>query len=250
MGRRAWSFFGENGIATTPRRFMIGASSVAGQLCIRQAGNQLPGEAIPPTTTAAADLLGIFVETVTYSTTQADFDGFVQGEEGTAMVDIDPFAVYEFRASGGATGGTALNSTAPANILTNTSASAGGTTVTAAEVGTVSFTPNGDAGILVGRTGNNAGQRRRITAHTNSTSTGVTVPFPFAIAVGDTFLRFPWSKSGQNVQFTATTFLEADATIIPGTGAPLAVVDVIVDIVAGEAVVQFVSRDSQFNPLS
>lgn len=248
MAVRAFSFYGENGIATTPRRFIVDATTTAGAPCVRSTATTAGEVVLAASTTSAVDFLGVFVESITYSTTKADFDGFVQGEEGTVMVDVDPFAVWAFRASGGSTAGTALNSTSPANIVTNTLASTVGTLVTAGEVGGAGATKLG--GLLIGYTGNNAGQRRRITTYTADTSMAVTVPFPFTIAAGDKFLSFPWSKAGQKMQFTGTPFTEADATIAVGAGADFAIFDIVADIVTTESYVQVIARDHNYNPLS
>ncbi len=140
------------------QRVFIAATTVAGAVYLRHTGTNVAGEVTIATTTGAADLMGIAAEAVTYSTTQADFDGYPQEEEGTVAMICDPYQIIAMRVSGGTTAGTALNSTAPANILTNTSADTTGLIVTAAEVGTISHA----GGILIGRTGANAGLVRRI----------------------------------------------------------------------------------------
>ena len=256
MGRRAGAFYG-GGHGEKIDRYFIAATVVAGALGIRHTGTNVAGEVIAATTTGAANALGLFAEAKTYSTTQADFDGFPVDEEGLVAMMTDPYQVLEFQANSGATEGTALNSTAPANILTNTSASAGGTVVTAAEVGTVTFA----GGMLIGRTGNNAGIGRRISAHSNNTSTTVTQPFPRAIAVNDTFYRFPWSKATITVQLT-TALTQADAIIVYATGAPLTVIEfpskfggvsfggIVVDMQTDSAVVTCLMRDHLMNPIA
>lgn len=251
MAIRAGAFYG-GGHGEKFDRYFIAASVVAGAVGIRHTSAAVAGEVIAATTTGAANALGLFGETKTYSVAQADFDGFPSDEEGMVIMIVDPFQVVEFKASGGATDDTALNSTAPANILTNTATSAGGTLVTATEVGTVSMA----GGTLIGRTGNNAGIGRRISAHTNSVSTAVTVPFPRAIAVNDTFYRFPWSKATITVQLT-TLLGQADATIVNGTGAPFSVIQwqggyggITVDLQNDKAVVHCLMRDHFMNALS
>lgn len=230
-------------------RFHIEATTVAGQFLIRNADAATAGEVEAPTTTAAAHLMGVAIDAVTYSTTQASFDGFPgykqAGEEGTVGIIFDPFAVYQMRVAGGATTGTALATTAPANILTNTVADATGLTVTAAEVGTVDM----DGGLMIGRTGNNAGQVRRNTTHTNSTSDVVTVPFPRTIAVGDSFIRVPYSKSAIAVQLTSN-FVEANGIIAYGTGAGLRVMEVTFDIIEDEVMLHVISGDHYLNPIA
>lgn len=227
-------------------RFRIEATTTAGALLIRNASAATAGEVEDPTTTGAADCMGIALDSVTYSTTQGAFNGFpgyrASGEEGTVGIVYDPFQVIKARVSGGATGGTALNSTAPANLLTNTSADTTGLIVTAAEVGTVDM----DGGLICGRTGNNAGVVKRNTTHTNSTDNRVIEPFPRTIAVGDTFIRVPFSKSCLTVQLT-TNFVEADGTIAYGTGAPFRVVDVAFDIIDDEVMLYMIAGDHYLN---
>lgn len=247
--RRASMFPG--GFAEKYCKVMLDATCTAGAAALRSTATNSAGEVVNATTTGAADFLGLYSETKTYTATQSDFDGFPQDEEGAVGMICDPFQILEFFIAGGATAGTALNSTAPANILTNTSASTGGTTITAAEVGTVSMA----GGILIGKTGANAGLVRRSDAHTNSTSCTVEVPFPRTIAVGDTFFRFPYSLAGQTMQMTSD-LTQADGTIVLGTGAPFAMVGlianggVVVDLINSTAVVHVVARDHAYNPLS
>lgn len=232
-------------------RFHIRATTIAGALLIRNAEATDAAEADNPTTTAAVAALGVALERSVYSTTQADFDGFPgyrqSGEEGTVGIIFDPFQVLKMRVASGATVGTLLNSTAPANILTNTTADTTGLTVAAVEVGTADM----DGGLICGRTGNNAGVVRRNTTHTDNVSDVVTVPFPRTIAVNDTFLRVPYSKSAQNVQLTDTPgFSEADGTIAYGTGIRLSVTDVDFDIINSEVVIYGVLGSHQLNALA
>ena len=251
MAVRVAGFF-RSGFSERFTRVMLDASCTAGAVGLRSTATNSAGEVVNASTTGAADALGVYSETKTYSATQADFDGFPSDEEGTVGIICDPFQVLAFPCSGGATAGTALNSTAPANILTNTAAATAGLLITAAEVGTVSMA----GGILVGRTGNNAGLTRRSDAHTNSTSCTVEVPFPRTIAVNDTFFRFPWSLAAQVVQMT-TNLVEADSTIVTGTGAPMIPVNyqgalggTLCDIVNSTAVLFAILRDHAYNPLS
>ena len=228
-------------------RYHIEATVVSGQVVIANATAASAGEVENPTTTAAADYMGITTEAVTYSTTQADFDGFpsyrASSEEGTVGLIVDPLQVVAFNISGGATSGTALATGTPANILVEESGDATGLTITEGAVGTVSMV----GGLVMGRTGNNAGIVKRLTAHTNSTSTAVTVPFPRTIASADTFIRVPFSKSIDNVQLTSD-FTEANGIIATGTGAPFGVVDVDFDIINDEAIVYAVALDAFLNP--
>lgn len=187
----------------------------------------------PPTTTQAQDVVGLGLDVATYSTTQTDLAG---GEAtGTGFrsyggldmgrmvtVSVRPDLLVRARVSGSATAGVALTT------LTNTVASSGGTLITAANV------PSADmrSGTVWGLTGNNVGYARHITSHAASVSFTVTVPFPRAIAVGDTFLFTPYSGfgtfaaslDGSNAVQLTTLFDQADGSIASGTGAELMVV--------------------------
>ena len=231
-------------------RFHIRATTIAGALLIRNAEATDAAEADDPTTTAAVAALGVALEAVTYSATQADFNGFppyrTSMEEGTVGILFDPFQVLKMRVAGGATAGTALATGTPANILSNDTADATGLTITDTAVGTIDM----DGGLICGRTGNNAGVVRRNTTHTDNVSDAVIVPFPRTIAVNDTFIRVPYSKSAQNVQLTDVTFIEADGTIAYGTGIRLSVTDVDFDIINSEVVIYGVLGSHQLNALA
>ena len=120
---------------------------------------------IPCTTTSFANAQGFAMDVGTYSTTQG-------AAEGLVTLDVRPDLVIRALMTAGATEGTALT------VLQTTSASAGGTTVTDADVGSADM----DGGTVWCISGNNVGHSRGITAHTGSTSIVVTVPFPRAIA--------------------------------------------------------------------
>lgn len=228
-------------------QFHLEATVVAGEIQVRNANAATAGEIEDPTTTAAADCLGVTMEASTYSTTQADFDGMpgykMSGEEGTVAMVFDPLQVLRLVVSGGATAGTALATGTPANVLVEEAGDATGLTITEGAVGTVDM----DGGLVIGRTGGNGGIVRRLTVHTNSTNNTVIVPFPRAIAIGDTFIRVPYSKSAQAVQLT-TNFVEANGIIAYGTGAPFAVIDVDFDVVNDAVAIECVALDHQLNP--
>ncbi len=225
-------------------RFAVGVTLVAGEPLMASATEAAASEAIPCTTTSATDFLGVALEAVTYSTTQADFTGFPgyrqSGEEGTVGITFDPLQVVKFRASGSAVTGTALGA---AVILTNSTADATGLVISDATIGTA----DRSGGLICGRTGNNAGIVRKQTSFNSGTDTNVVVPFPNTIAADDTFICVPWSKHGKNIQLTATDLLEANALIDPGTGAEFAIVDVEFDIIADEVAVYGVARDHYLN---
>ena len=140
---------------------------------------------IPATATNFTESLGLGLDTGTYTTTQS-----ASMVEGVVSVDIRPDLVIRSLLSGGATEGTALA------VLTNTSASATGVTVTAVNVQASQDQKGGTVWCI---SGNNVGQSRIITTHTSATLVTVTVPFPNAIAVGDTFLMTAHSKDRKSV---------------------------------------------------
>ena len=226
-------------------RYMIDASVIAGGFGMRNSNVSTAGEVIDATATSAVALLGIYDETVTYSATQSAYDGFPSDEEGTVLIESDPFAIYKLRTAGSATAGAALATTAPANILVNETADTTGLIITDDVVGTVSF----NGGLIAGRTGNNAGIVRRISAHNNSADTRVEVPFPRTIAVGDTFIRVPWGKATQTVQLV-TLLTEANGIIVYGTGAEFIPVDVQFDIIRDEVMLYMLPRAHAYKPLA
>lgn len=174
------------------------------------------------TTTGATDLVGMSIDkgTVlqtglaqsTYTTTQGS--GASSAERVVSLI-VNPFAVWAWKMSGGATSDTALT------LRTVTTASSGGTAITTAESWTgTEF----DEGVTWCYAGANAGRFRKITS-TSATAGTVTIPFDYATAVGDTFIRAPyWPMQTVTIQLS-TTLEQADASIAVGTGAPFRVVE-------------------------
>lgn len=223
--------------------FKIGATVIAGQATIiGGAAGTAVATMTDATTTSLADAVGVTLGAGTYSTVQGAGDVEVKTSYG-------PLSVFTANASGGAGAATPLATTAPANVLTNTTASAGGTVITAAEVGTVDM----DGGFVFGLTGANKGLSRVLVTHSDNTSETVTQPFTYALAVGDKFVRLPWSPFiVQTVQLT-TLLNEANAIIATGTGGTAVVVKVTVnfhDETAPTAKVSFTFGNHILNPLS
>ncbi len=166
------------------------------------------------TTTGAADMLGVNLDTATYVTAQQT-DG--TSAERKVSVIINPDAVWRMKMSGGATEDTAL-----ALQAVTTAASDGLSVTTAAEWSSPTF----DEGVVWGYDGANAGQARKITS-VSSTAGTVTVAFDRDTVVGDNFLRAPyWPVQGITVQLT-TLLTQADASIAVGTGAGFKTVELI-----------------------
>lgn len=218
MGHWVRDIYGSMQNPTDFIRSNTGTDLRVGTVVMREATLTDPGEVDIATTTAALNCFGCAEDVDVYSATQGDAQAMIR-------TIVNPFAVWKFRISGTSARGTALTATSPAQILTNDTASAGGTLITETSVGTI----NMEGGLIKGRTGANAGSIRKIAAHSNNTSTTVTVPFPNAIAVDNTFIRVPWCRGAVGVQMVATTIDEADGAIASGTGIPFNVEEVLID---------------------
>lgn len=165
-----------------------------------------------PTTTAAADVVGITLDTATYTTTQGTGSS---SAERLVSVIINPDAIIRARMSGGSTEGTALTQ------YTVTTADSDGVQVI---TGDDWSSPETDEGVVWGYSGSNVGQIRKVTS-TATTYGQVTVPFDYNPAVGDVYLKAPyWPMQCVTVQLT-DAFYEADASIAVGTGANFAPID-------------------------
>jgi len=203
-----------SGGAAVLKKYKLGAAIAnAGVIAMGGAGTSLG--VIPVTTTSFANAYGLTQDQATYSSTQG-------ATEGVVTVSVRSDQIIKARMCGGATDGTVMAT------YTNTSASAGGTVLTAA-IGTYDI----DGGMMWCISGNNVGLSRSITAYSSNASATVTVPFPRAIAVGDVFMIIPWNIAGTGadgadgcgfVQAT-TLFTEANAQIASGTGGEVSVVD-------------------------
>lgn len=210
------------------KKFQYGVTLTTAGIPFTVPAANTPGVVIG-TTTGATDLVGMSIDrgnvtnlvtgnaqagttNAAYTTTQGS--GTASAERAVSLI-INPFAVWAWKMSGGATSDTALSS------QTVTTASAGGTAVTTGATWTgTEF----DEGVTWGLSGANAGRLRKITS-TSATAGTVTIPFDYATAVGDIFLRAPyWPMQTVTIQFT-TTLEQADASIAVGTGAPFRVVE-------------------------
>lgn len=164
------------------------------------------------TTTSAANMVGVCIDTATYVTAQQT-DG--TSAEREVSVIINPDAVWKMRMSGGATAGTALT------LQEVSTASTDGLAVT---TGAEWSSPTYDEGVVWGYDGPNAGAFRKITS-VSSTAGTVTVAFDQDTVVGDNFLRAPyWVCQSTNIQLTSD-LTEANAAIAVGTGAEFKPVD-------------------------
>lgn len=202
-----------SGAAPLMKKYQVNATVArAGvPLLIPGAGN---AGVVLATTTGAADMVGVNLDTATYVTAQQT-DGSSAQRQVTLVVNPD--AVWKMLMSGGATENTALA------LHTVTTASTDGLTITTA---TEWSNPTFDEGYAWGYDGANAGQARKITS-VSATAGTVTVAFDQDTVVGDNFMRCPYSPiQGITIQLT-TNLTQADASIAVGTGAGFKTVELL-----------------------
>jgi len=237
--------------------YLVSAAVVVSQILVREATASNAGEAADPSgTTAAVDCLGCATDAATYTATPTQNPGaFWPPTSGTlenlVRVEVNPFAIYRFPVSGGATAGTALSngaSGAGRNVLIISTAGSK-TVLTAAGVTGNAGNADFSGGLVIGRTGQNVGQIRKMSSHVDNTSNTVTVGFLNNTVVGDTFICVPFGRSVQKLQFTSN-FVEANGVIATGTGANFRVLNVIFDEQRDLVWVDVVSGDHMFNPES
>lgn len=228
--------------------YMIDADVVAGALAMRSAATNSAGEIIDAVVgTGNVGVIGVYSETKAYTATQATLISGGNSRLGvTVRVVNHPLQVILARMSGSATFGAAPALTTPAHILTNTVASAGGTLISATEVGTITFV----GGRVIGLTGANGGEQRRLSAHADNVSTTVEVPFSRAIGVGDQFMRCPFSKAVNDIDLT-TDFREVNGVVEVGTAAgEFNCFDIVMDHINREIYLYIAPRDHLFSPVA
>ena len=197
------------------KRYKVGASAIAGIPVLDT--NTATAGIKNATTTSLADAVGVTIDASTYTTTQA-----TNMIEGVASVVINPDAVLKALMVSAATGNTQLN------LTTNSAASTAGTVITITTGDPVPNSPEMLDGTVIGVSGNNVGLTRVITS-TDATTATVTVPFPYTIAAGDTFVLVPWNAPGPNGT-AMTADLTTDLTAVradadAASGAIIGVVD-------------------------
>lgn len=184
------------------------ATIIAGIVGLRSAANAA-GQVSVSTTTSFADSLGLVLDTgekfgaaTSYSTTQG-------AVEGVVTVVVNPDQILRAQMVTGATG-TSITQDTVASAVADGLTVVGGTSVAS---------PSMDEGLIWFTSGANLGESRKITSVSSVTST-VTVPFPRASAVGDTFLY-----AGLNVGLTGVTLttdlknVRADIAVSTGASA-------------------------------
>lgn len=203
-----------SGAAPVIKKYQIAADSLTAGVpkLIPAAGGA--GVAVA-TTTSCTDFVGVTLDVAaTYQTAQQS-----DNSDPARLVSliINPDAVWEALMSGGATENTALA------LQTVTTASTTGLAVTTAAEWS---NPTYDEGHTWGYEGANAGKARKVTS-VSSTAGTVTVAFPFDTAVGDTFLRCPYTPLQSTTIQLSTLLTQADASIAVGTGAELKPIELV-----------------------
>ena len=224
--------------------FKISATVIQDQAVIAEVADTGAGSLTDATTTSLLDFVGSVAGaspynphgggagTLTYSATQSDTEGLVR-------VYVTPDIIYRLLMAGSATAGAALG------LVTATAANAAGTTIT----NTSSPAADMDDGIVWGLSGANVGVARRVTTYTASTSIVVTVPFPRAIAVDNTFAVIPYCPLVTTAIQLTSDFTGADASIAFGTGGNARVVELVLNG-RSDSYVHMIARDHAFNELS
>lgn len=164
------------------RRFKISATVIADQIVVLDQAADRDGEILDPSANDYTEMVGVTLEGATYTTTQGTGASSANRE---VKVLYDPFAIFKGNLSGGTTANTALAAALDGNILTNSTASTGGTLISDTNVGTSEYV----GGLVYGLSGGNRNASRIISAHSDNVSSTVTVPFDYTLGVGDTFLR-------------------------------------------------------------
>jgi hypothetical protein len=245
MAYRPYSLY-PGGHATVLSRLIVDDLVLAGQLLARSPVAADPEEAILVGPTDVTHALGIAAEDVLYQSPNGQELDFEQRDYNTVTVLIDPFSVYAFPVSGGDDAGVPLTSSAeganPANILTNATQDGTGTTVEDPAVGTVNMA----GGLLIGKTGSNTGQIRKMTAHTDNVSVAVTHWFASTIQVGDQFIRLPFNRVSQDLTLT-TDVKEVCGLVDFGAAADLRVLCLRIDTIRNLVTVHAVAGDHHLN---
>jgi len=174
-----------------------------------------------PTTTAAANQVGVSLDTATYVTAQQT-DG--SSAEREINVIISPDAVFRAKMTGGAAENTALT------LYNVTTAS-----TTGLDVVTGDDFSNFDEGVIWGYDGANVGQKRKITIG-DATDASVTVAFDNDTVVGDNFMVAPWwfLDLAANDITTSTLFTQVDASATVDAGWLAKVIDMELRDIGGE----------------
>lgn len=160
-----------------------------------------------PSTTNAADMAGLNIDTATYVTAQ---QSSLDAERTVACV-INPDVILKILLSGGGTSNTALSTYAVTTATTD-----------GLDVASTNFGSNDmAAGSVWFFDGANARQKRKITSWTNATTADPTVAFENDHQVGDLAMVAPvWTMEIDTATITLTaTFEQMDASVAISTAA-------------------------------
>lgn len=239
--------------------FFVSAAVVSSQLLVREPTASAIGEVHDPAGTGSggvtdtADVIGTATDAATSNTSPASNPGALLvvaagGLENLVRVETNPFAIYRFPVSGGATAGTALATGNPANVIIISTADSAApyATLTAAGVTGNPGTINMSGGLVKGRTGNNVGQIRKLISQVNSTSVTVGIGFLNPTVAGETFIRVPYSRAIAYCQMTSD-FTQMNGLISVGTLGALRVVNVEIDEQRDLAWVDVLAADHFYN---
>lgn len=210
-----------SGSAPLMKRYQIGVTSNRVGVPYTIPASNTAGVVIA-TTTGATDMVGCNVDTSGTYVTAIQSDGTDPLRQCTFI--INPDAVWKMLMTQGATNNTSLS------LRTVTTANTDGLSVTTAEDWS---SPTYDEGYTWGYDGACAKQARKITS-VSSTAGTVTVAFRTVNAVGDNFIRCPYTpQQGTTIQLT-TNLDQADASIAVGTGAPFRPIELIMNDLAND----------------
>lgn len=195
------------GAAPVIKRFQVGETMATAGVPVIPGGSGDEGISLA-STTAAARMIGVTIDTATLVTAQQSDNS---DPAAYVSVIVNPLAIYRAKLSGGATANTDLTK------YDVTTASTDGLTVT---TGDEWSSPTYDEGVLFGYDGANAGVGRKITS-VSSTAATMIVALPNDTVVGDNFLRVPFCTSpyGQEAQFVqlTTNLDQVDASVAVDT---------------------------------
>lgn len=174
-----------------------------------------------PSTTAAANQVGVTLDTATYVTAQQT-DG--TSAEREVNVIISPDAVIKAKMTGSGTENTALPVFTVSTVST-----------TGKDVVTGDTFANHDESVIWCYSGANVGQKRKITIG-DGTDASCTVPFDQDTVVGDEFLRAPWwfLDSAANDITTSALFTQVAAEASMNAGWQAKIVDMELRDIGGE----------------
>lgn len=179
-----------SGPSIPTRKYRIGATLIAGQVAVWGGITGPSTIESPAGVESFANAIGVTYEAGTYATTAGQPSIFVK-------CSCSPTQIVKSIVSGDLTSNAAHTT---ACILTQAGVANMTTVIADANVATIDY----GGGLIIGLTGGNAGHIRVLsTAQNDSTDVTVTVPFPVASVIGDTFFR-TYNELVRGVELTTT----------------------------------------------